>query len=656
MSKWIKNIIDFWNPVVTFFNDWYGLIGAIILIILICFCFARFKKQINDKSIQEINKNDNRKYISDLYVELGNSHELLRYFVNKNSWFKRLRLNSYLLFNNYLGRLLYKYTGLRIGKRSSKNKVYRNLEGMHKAISQLRDQGIDSNDNLKGFLSHHMYFYKYDLEDLIDAENLINGRVCFVLGEAGSGKTNLMTRLSKVIIEKYKKHCIYINAKTITNGDIEKKFNEFFYTKMLINEHSAQRIRTYLSILSLTTERLFIIIEAINENENPDFIMELVNFINKFSKYKKINFIVTARSEFFKIKYEDCITNNLLVDYKIIKINNSRFSKLTLDRMIFKYSKHYNFSGQISKSVDKMLRKSPIIMRMFFECFENSNKNVNELTRFQLFNYYIEKLKVIYPKTDLWSMLYDIAECMISSGKYDCVRYKDLLNSKKISDTLVYENVLFDKSITIDENKITQEVEDVIAFTYDEMRDFILSKYLIKKYKNKNKELLEFLDNCKKNNSSILEGILRYLYLDFKGEKNNSMAKLILEDYAKGNYIFHDQNDGEFNDLGLDIIFQQYQKLEKFEIEYILSNGFTNYDISLIIINLIKNTLHDLEPNADVFVKELKNKIKDNNYNSNLLSLDKKFYQDIIKQLEGETKVNDVIISLKKWFDQGSGE
>ena len=658
MNDWIKDIFDFWKLIIIELNNWYGLIGAIILILIIGFVFATFKNQINKKSIQEINKNNDRKYISDLYVELGNTHELLRYFVLKEKWYKRLKSNFYILFNNHLGNLLEKYSKIKISKYTKNKNLYKNIQETQKAVTSIRKYNFDDHDNLLGFLSHHVYSYRDELQDLIDAGNLINKRVCFVLGEAGSGKTNLMTRLSKVIIENYKKHCVYINAKTVTdNNDIEKKFNEFFYTKMLINEHSSQRIRTYLSLLSLTTERIFVIVEAVNENENPNFMMDLVNFINKYSKYKKLNFIITTRSEFFKIKYEQTIIDNLLVDYEIININNNRFSELTLDRMMEKYNKHYNFTGQINNSVARMIRRSPIIMRMFYECYENSSENVNDLTRFQLFNYYIEKLRQEYSKINFWNMLYDIVECMIKNEKYDYIKYDDLKNPKEISDTLVYENVLLDKSITIDESKITQEVEYVIAFTYDEMRDFIISKYLIKEYGKKKKELIKFLNNCKKNNSSILEGILRYLYLHFKSEKNYALAKEILNNYAKGNYVFPKHNRNSFRDLGLEIIFQQYQKLEIFEVDYILKNNFMSDDTAFIIVNLIGNTLNNIEPNADIFMHEINKSIKDSSYSSNLLNLDIEFYRNIIKNLREvesskQAKANIIINILKKWLNQ----
>ena len=656
MNQWIVDMIDFWKLILVDINNWYGFIGAIILLLIISITFIRFKKQINRKSILEINKNNGKKYFRDLYVEIGDTHDLLRYFINGDKWFKRLRSNLYKFLNNYVGQLFKNYSGITIRKYSRKRIIYKHLSEIQEKIEKIDKEAKIGENNLL-FLHTNAYNYKYELPELVATGNLIKKRVCFVLGEAGCGKTNLMTRVSKVIIEKYKEHCIYINAKTITDNNIEKKFNEYFYTKIFINDHSINRIKVYLTLLSLTSEKIFVIFEAVNENENPNFIMELVNFINKYSEYKKIYFIITARSEFFKIKYEQIITDCLTVDYEIISINNREFNGLALDRMMVKYREHYEFHGQISDALSSTLKRSPIMMRMFFECFEKSNQDINEMTGFQLFNYYIEKLRVKYHTIDLWGLLYDIAKCMIDENRYDYVLINNLCNIDGTSDTLVYENVLLDQSIIVNENSLDQESQSVITFTYDEMRDFILSKYLIKIYNSGEMDLVKYLDSCKATNSNILEGILKYLYLQFKMDNNYELAKLILNEYANGTIIYLGYQEEGFMDLGLKIIFLQNQDIEDFEIEYISNSHFSSRDIQYIIKTLIKNTLHGLNPNTSIFLQEINRCIFDTRYKSNLLNLDREYYRLLLRAInelntKDQEKLNDIKIGIQKWLER----
>lgn len=666
MGEFINNILSFFDqvinwitdawivalPVFEFLNDWLFLfIGSCVLI---C-CYLGFKSKINSVSKKEFDKNiNNTKYIDDLYVELGNSHEMLRYFLNKKKWYKRLKNDFYLLFNNHFGKLLSKKENLPLNEKI-KNKDFGGvLLKTHESITESRKGKFKLNDNIGSYLSLNAYSYYNELEDMTTINNLLNKKVCFLIGEAGSGKTNLMTRFANIIIKGYKKHCIYINAKMVMDGDIEKKFNEYFYTQYFINEHNHEKIRLYLTLLSKLKIQMFIIIEAINENEDPDFMLKIIEFIEKFSKYKNINFIVTTRSEFFEIKYKKDLDEQLTIPSEIIRINNNRFNETSLDRMLEKYKKYFNFYGAISTNVEMMIKKSPIIMRMFFECYKDSNETINNLTKFKLFNHYIQKIKNDYPSVKVWNLLYEIAEKMIENEKYDYVKCNELVNIEQISNTLVYENVLLDKSIVENENEITEQIENIISFTYDEMRDFIITKYLLKKYPKQDKPILEFLDKMKKDNSSVLEGTIRYFYGYYKESKNNNMSKKILNAYANDRYIFTHKSKTEFQDLGLEIIFQQYGEIEDFELEYILSNHFVEQDIFNIIACLIRNTKNTQKPNIEIFNNEVLKLQKDSNHKSNLLSLNQEVYEFLLSVVKEQNINKNILfidfINLTKWL------
>ena len=473
-----------------------------------------------------------------------------------------------------------------------------------------------------------------------------------MLGKAGSGKTNLATYIAKLISEKNKYFCVYMNAKDIKDGDIEKYFKEFFYTDIIINNNTENYIYLYLKILKFLNKKIYIIVEALNENPNSDFVYKLSMFINKYSKYNNLKFIITSRIEFFDVKYKKVIDEYLIGKYEIIEMDNSRINDIMNKRLIEKYRNYYNYTGSYNGRVKAIIEESPILTRIFFETYKDTSKAVNDINKYSLFLNYIQNVQNQTPNINVMEILNNIASKMLESKKYDSVCIKDIEIDNKKLEQLINENVLLNKSIIRSENSLEEEIEEIIMFTFDEIRDFLISKIIIS---NKNeKEILNFIKKAINNKESIAEGIFRNIYLNYKTKQNTRMCECLLKfdvsSILKDKFFLTIRKEDWFENFVLDMIFENNMPIFECEIRYINNINISKRDTWKIIRDLWNNTLMNCEPNFSIIKDEI-DRLKENvDKKSFLKNLNKRDYEEIFEILKQKNtdSSNNLAIEIKK--------
>lgn len=633
------------------YKDIYELVVFVFLIILfilavVLLIFSRII--VNKKSKHEYEKNErNHKFVNELYIELGNNNEKLRYMFHSKKWKKRIIKEFYGILHTRTGKMIAKKCKIKIYNYITLNGLYKSLIKVNDFLESLR-KSRDYNDerNLMFFIEMNSFYLKHSIERLIDCTEMINNNVCFLLGKAGSGKTNLLTYFTKYLIINQKVPCIYIDAKDVSNDDIDSIFLSYFYVPFIINESKKILIYVLLFLKKIFNKKIVIIIEAINENSNKDFCKNLSSFINKYRKYQNIKIIVSSRTEFFKLRFENIFDEYLEKDvkYNISSIENSTITENIHEKMYLKYKEYFKFYGSITNSVKRFLYESPIFMRIFFECYTESNANITDINKSKIFSEYISKLS----KTNhnIYNVLDEIIEEMLSSKKFDYVYLDKLKSSIDDIRNLIYENVLLTHSIVENNNQVNEIKKDVILITFDEMRDYLITNKLIEKHKNREIIIKNFIDEMIENRYPILEGVLKNLYIYFK--KNDiTICKKILK--KKFFYDYNYGNKDTYSDAHLELIFSTKEKLQQFEIDYLLKLDYLDpSDLAKIISDSSYNQLYNLEPNADFIMNRMAKFIDGEEKIYNFSHFKRDSYVNLISFLEKNEneKIKEYIILL----------
>lgn len=628
---------------------WIGL-GVIIIVIALSFS----KRRVNKKSKAEYEKNENnRKFINGLYIELGNCNEKLRYMYFNKKWKYRIKKEFQIILKTNTGKMLCKKCHIRFYNYITFKGLYKSIKKCNNYLENCRtsnaEESINQNDEF--YLEMNSYYVKYDILRLLDNAEMINTNICFLLGKAGSGKTNLLTNFAKKLICNFKAQCIYIDAKDIINNDVENKILSYFHTNYLINHNKNFLISILILLKRIFKQKIVIIIEAINENSNTEFYKNLSRFLKKYHKNNNIKIIVSSRTEFYNLRFKEIFDEYLgkNVQYKIICIENSKISNDIYEKMYLKYKKHFNFNGAVTNSVKRTLFESPIFLRIFFECYENSKENISDINKSKIFSEYIDRLSKKY--IDLRKVLEEIIDTMLEDKKFDSVNIDRLNISIDKIQNLISENFILTHSIVENEGKVNESKSEIISITYDEIRDYLITNSLIKKYKDEKISLTDFIDEMIDQRYPILDGVLKRIYTYFK-QDDNRICNYILNKKLFGNHSYG--NKDTYNNVHLDFIFSTRQDFNNDEKKYLSNLKYiTPNDLAKMTWDCTYNLVHGLLPGIEFIRNEMLKFIRKENTIFNFSEISFDHYRFIISQLEdrNDDKFNQYIETLKNLLE-----
>ena len=221
-------------------------------------------------------------------------------------------------------------------------------------------------------------------------------------------------------------------------------------------------------------------------------------------------------------------------------------------------------------------------MRIFFEVYSGSDAKIISLNKFKIYAKYIESLKNNVNKPELF--INKLIERMLEKGKFDEISINDLgisdeefITFKKFAD----ENLLISRTIKKYEGTLPETEEEVFYFVFDELRDYCISKFIIKNCLDNNdsefKLLFDLIQDFIVNKTSPLEGIIKYSYSYFREAKDINNCKRVL---SVLNTVFHGEGYSRrfglneekyviFDNFGLNMIIEYNEQLLDCEFDFI---------------------------------------------------------------------------------------
>ena len=626
LPSWLKNILLLWEAISNTKDFFLFSSSSLIILFLAIYTATRWQHQINKKSQQKIDKLKSiGKYIDSIFVELNSSKELLRYFLHGKKWRQKI-INSYnALFNTYTGKLARKNVcadiKFLIPSYTKLNIIKENIDKMRSFIKTLKEEkSVKIFKEDTGDFSHFVRytFYKYDdfLQSINDNITVCNTNHILAIGSAGNGKTNLLCSFSETVM-KYGQPCIFIDAKEIKENLEMFLFEEFNIPRII---HFKMNFELFFAIYSLLLclrrKYIFVIIDALNENDTEGFHDNIINLLNTLNKYSRIKILISCRSEYFNERF-NVIFDKITPQYNIININQIKYNSRAKEKALINYQKYFNVKGNIVGSAKDKLFSSLLLMRIFFEVNKNREVNALELRNAEIYKQYIkqttEKNNKYNLNIDFSNILDKIIKLMLDNNSYNGIPIEELkLSNVELNEfkSLLDENLIINKKIKTGTG-ITETESEIIFFVFDELRDYCISRYILIDCERQNIIdyiiLFDFLDKLNKEKLSPLEGVLKYSYYYLKNESNNSdnfkYCKILLEKYAGA--IKHDIYDRQnilFYDFGILMIMADSTFLKEFELEYIVKSIKMPSDFWGILNILLGNEIAGCGLTVKIFI------------------------------------------------------
>lgn len=556
----------------------------ILFVIILFFTVFSFRKKVNSISLLLIEKmTSNGKYIRGLFVELNNTKENLRYFVNGAKWKYRIIKDFNVIFNDEYGKLL--ETIFKDREVIFHMKWFLSLE----RISEVIENALTFMKNIHGnkeqlsaeykdsMVIFEIYGKSYveKLEKLKSVVSISKSRYIVLTGSAGNGKTNIMCNLSEMLIRSHNP-CFFFNARDVSNINI--------YFKDMLRLPNKIPIGVFLAIENclcyLQRKKIYFLLDAVNENDDDEFYNSLPGFLDDLLRYKNVRVILSCRNEYFDLKYKKYLVERVHNKPYCFDMMQDRYSIIALNRMFTIYSKQFNFYGKVTDSVRKKLYKQLLLMRMFFEVYKDSGDNINYLDKYKIFQKYIDEVSG-QKKSLIEELLRIVVRKMIERKDYSSVFLSDLQLDKESLKKIYHfadNTILISRRIVVHLDSILEREKEELYFVFDEMRDYCVARYALELFVTDDDEVddekvFNYLDDLYEESSSCFEGVVNYIYRHYRNDDKDEFCKKIMNQYIKPcdevRDIYGRGGRNELQSWGLSIIFDENNDLKYFEKEYI---------------------------------------------------------------------------------------
>jgi len=527
------------------------------------------------------------KYIPRTFIETDELKDYLRYFLCSHFFIPKVFEEASILDFRHLNRIN------SINKKRCFDYCFE-ATNIDDAIIYLNQK----HEELEGVNSNVSYTFTRKIKNCLNSFEYFKYQSLLLTDNAGQGKTNLLCDIVQNLILKREIPTFFLTGYEINSDNIgasiaSKIFPNDTFTlgEILVALDSYQNENEF---------PILFIIDGINENSNPkDFSKKLELFLESILDNKRIKVLLTCRTEYFENNFKNLLKSSFQNKIKHIDGLNNKLDEVHKEQLINAYFHHFNIRIEnIRKDVRKQLEDNFLLLRIFSEV--NRDKQIIHLDNIFKTDLFIQyyKAKVIEinkrlkdnddfnikGNIDIKSFIELIASYMVNSGEFHNIPIQELIKDdchQEIYMRFLDENIILKKDITTNDSIF--ENSEVVNFTYDEFRDFILADYLVNKvYPNSAKEFVRFLGNNFNEKSPILEGVPLFLYSLCRKNSKEGLLDIVKQqpwfDRAFIKVIFS-LSDEEITEKDKEFTKELFFKDSKISKRVILELAYKRYDV-----------------------------------------------------------------------------
>jgi len=371
----------------------------------------------------------------------------------------------------------------------------------------------------------------------------VAGKLLLITTVAGQGKTNLVCDLvDKVLLTRHIPF-VYLNGYEIKPDDIGKSFAEMMLPGTGASfDNAIKEVATYCKY---KRSPIIFIIDGLNENPQPDvFASNLEVFLELVMQYDCVKVLMTCRTEYYKERFD---TLDAAFQGRMLKIEdlNVHFRNEEKQKLLRNYLTYFNIKASIHPYVKNALCDNLLLLRIFCEAHQGKTLGqVHSIKREELFAEYYEMMtqKLIekvqneqhyqLEKSSIAAFMENMVNYMISNDSFFNVPLPQLLKNiakeeEEIFKRFLDENILLRKDLA-PEAKGAFSHKEVVNFTYDSFRDYIISAYLSDGIQPTNfSEYKRLVQQYTSSGHQLKEGIAPFLFVHAKNNRQKAACDFL---------------------------------------------------------------------------------------------------------------------------------
>lgn len=390
------------------------------------------------------------------------------------------------------------------------------------------------------------FWFHHGLGDLVTEINAERARIFILTGRAGQGKTNLVCDFVEKFLFRHEIPCAYLTGRQLRSmatadlGDaiqrllFEGKTSSFTEAARLLSGYAGRINKPFL-----------LIIDGLNEHHRiTEFAGQLERFVGLAMEHPHLKLLLTCRSEFFQQRFGN-LTRGPSEKYTfLLEANERHLERESYDDMMACYFRYFGIQRDlVSERALEPLKQDLLLLRFFCEAYGSRNKPP-DYRQPPIYNIYREDIFDIYLKrklgaanlffhhltggiqptdreTELVAVLAVCLQHMLTNWQFANVPISAI---PKELNTALY--ALLDEEIILRRDappptSVFAPDADLINFTFDDFRDFLLAQYLVYSvFKSDRSKIQEYMARSDPKDSQVIEGLKKFLFYASRRKEN----------------------------------------------------------------------------------------------------------------------------------------
>ncbi len=256
--------------------------------------------------------------------------------------------------------------------------------------------------------------------------------------------------------------------------------------------------------------------------------------LETLTRYHHVRVLMTCRSEFLEQRFGALLSGPLKPSLQLSEAHGQRFDNYEHRELVARYFRFFRVRPRrVSRSVTDFLRRDVLLLRFFCEAYGARDRDaayvqpyVPNIYRYEIFHRYVEdKLgrawkavtddhsapRPLVRQAQVQRVLSLVAAHMLETGRFADVPRAvvppefDVELTALLDEDLVLRNDLGPRASLLD------EPAEVLNFTFDEMRDFLLAEHLLSVHRSDPGKFARLLA-LQPTTAQSVEGLQRFLF------------------------------------------------------------------------------------------------------------------------------------------------
>jgi hypothetical protein len=365
----------------------------------------------------------------------------------------------------------------------------------------------------------------------------VAARIFLLTGPAGQGKTNFLCDFTERFLLRHEIPCAYVTARQLSrtgDPDLPEVVRKLIFPPAITSLNEGLN-----SLAAACNERgqpFILVIDGLNEH--PDiraFSGQLEVLLEVLMGYPHVRVLMTCRSEFLAERFGELLSGPLEPVLHVSEAHGQRFDDDQFRDLVVRYFRFFRVRPSlVARNVIELLRRDVLLLRLFCEAYGERDKDetyhqplVTGVYRGEIFGRYVdEKLRradrvVAVDRSSSRSLgqrpqtrriLSLVASHMLESARFSDVPRELIpfeLNAELAA--LLDEELILRRDLGRAPS-ILADPPEVLNFTFDEMRDFMLAQHLLGVNSEDPSEFTRLINAQTPSQAESVEGIQRFLF------------------------------------------------------------------------------------------------------------------------------------------------